>query len=103
MAMVVGNQTGIDNAAEPQVKLKSVTPLGKATVPDQKNAADIHKINPDATDISPKSAQEVKHVTPQPLHSGGSGASETLNNLFDELKNYMGSMDMEQCENRIEH
>ena len=103
MAMVAGNQTGIDNAAEPQVKPKCVTPPGNATVSDQKNAADILKINPDATDISPKSAQEVQPATPQPQHSSGSGASETLNNLFDELKNYMGSMDTEQCENRIEH
>ena len=47
-----------------QVKPKCVTPLGKATVPDQKNAADICKINPDATDISQKSAQEVQPVTP---------------------------------------
>ena len=54
MAVVAGNQTGIDNAAEPQVKPKGVTPLEKATVPDQKNVADIHKINPDATENTNK-------------------------------------------------
>ena len=93
----------VDNVAKAQVNPEVKSPdKGNVPVPEPaKNEPDIHKIN-----ISVPDKETTPVAWPQPIldwpQPTGAVASESLDSLFDQLQSYMGAMDIEECENKIE-